>query len=133
MMRHLLKLDNKKGISIIVGYVILISIAIGLSMMVYNYIVHYIPEEKVECPEGVSLSFQDIYCNATLRNLTFTLKNSGLFSVDGYRVRVNDHEGSNIGLYELALNDSEFKPSEKIPLSYDYSLSWLFPPQRQKE
>ena len=51
---------NKRAVSMIVAYVILITIAIALSILVYNWLRFYVgPGEKVECPEGVSLIIQE--------------------------------------------------------------------------
>jgi hypothetical protein len=125
-MRFLLKLGDKRAISEVIAYVLLISVAIGLSLMVYNFLVHYIPSEEVDsCPEGVTLSLRDVYCDATgdENYLTFEVKNTGLFGVDGFRVRVNDREGSRIGVHILGqevYQDNRFNPGESKFFSVDY-------------
>jgi len=84
-MRHLLQ-HNKKGISEIVGYVLLVLIAISLSSFVFFYLKTYLPKEKPVCPSDITLIIQDHSCLATQLNLT--LLNKGLFSVDAAYVRV---------------------------------------------
>ena len=52
MVRGLLRLD-KRGVSIMIGYVLLVVIAIGLSIAVYAYLKNYLPREKAECPQDI--------------------------------------------------------------------------------
>jgi len=84
-MKNLLQ-HNKKGISEIVSYVLLVLIAISLSTFVFIYIKAYIPKEKPECTQDINLIIQDYSCSAIQINIT--LLNKGLFSVDASYVRI---------------------------------------------
>jgi len=84
-MKNLLR-SNKKGISEIVGYVLLVLIAISLSSFVFFYLKTYLPKEKPVCPDDISLIVQGYSCSPAQINLT--LLNKGLFSVDAAYLRI---------------------------------------------
>jgi len=76
---------NKKGVSEMVGYVLLIVIAISVSVMVYAYLRNIAIQPPEKCDEGVSLMIEDYNCNvADMLNLT--IKNQGTLSVDGFMI-----------------------------------------------
>ena len=79
---------NKKALSEIVGYTILIIIAISLSALVYSFLRLYIPKEQVTCEEDIKLIIQDSSCADKVLNLTLT--NKGLFKADIAYVRFGD-------------------------------------------
>ena len=120
----MLKLDNlkigKKGISYMIGYILLITMAIALAILVFNWLSHYVPEEDPTediCPEGVSLSLRNIVCDSGQTELSFTIRNNGLFSVDGFRVGVNDKEGSELGVYTIETSGASISPESEYNLS----------------
>lgn len=53
---------SKRGISIMIGYVLLISIALVIGTLVYAWARTLIPQDKLECPEGSSLVVKGISC-----------------------------------------------------------------------
>ncbi len=104
--------SDKRGISVIIGYILLIGIAIGLSVMVYNWLVFFLPGEEIECPDTINLDLRDVSCNAGLRELNFSVRNNGLFSFDGFVVKVNHREDARIGVYNIGGDNGVF--NEKI-------------------
>jgi len=89
---------SKKGISIMIGYVLLISSAVFMGAIVYHWMSTYVPKEVLECDDGVSLSIEDFSCSVTELNLL--LKNNGRFNIDGYFIRA-----TNASLQETATID----------------------------
>ncbi len=87
MERNLLRKD-KKGVSIMLGYVLLIVLAISLSIAVYAYLKYYLPSDRVVCQDDVILSIESASC--TGNNVTVTIKNRGLFTADGAFIRFGD-------------------------------------------
>ncbi len=81
-------MKEKKGISEIVSYVLLVMIAIAMSVLVYAFLKLYVPKEKPICPEGISLTIESANCNLAQRTLTLTLRNRGLFTVHKAFVRI---------------------------------------------
>lgn len=85
-------IKNKKGVSEIVSYTLLVIIAVGLSVLVYNFLLGYVPKDKVgQCPEGTSLIVQSIVCEQTSSGAVITelkLSNKGLWNIPYAYVRV---------------------------------------------
>ncbi|MEM4271699.1 MAG: archaellin/type IV pilin N-terminal domain-containing protein [Candidatus Pacearchaeota archaeon] len=76
---------NKKGISEVVAYALLILIAIGLAAGVYSFLKVYVPKEKAECPTDVSISLQNYDCRLS-EGLKINVTNTGFFKIDGIYV-----------------------------------------------
>lgn len=113
-------MKNKRGISIIIGYVILITIAISLSVLVFNWLRFYVsPETEETCPEGVSLIIQDYSC--ANQKLNITLKNKGLFNISGFILRVHDRLGAKLGIYTLNKTGRSLAPGGEVTKEYDFS------------
>ena len=116
--------NNKKGVSLMVGYALLIVIAIALAAIVYPYLKSIgVPIEKVECNPDISLSIENISCNRAGRSLSFNLLNRGLFNVTGVYIRFAEAERSirpqiNTGkeLYLTGLvNPAPLGPGQETP------------------
>jgi len=90
-MRNILKL-HKRGLSEIVGYVLLIVIALSVSIAVAAWINYQLPKQKLECKEDVSLVIRDYDCGVPESDnyIELTLENRGLFKIDGFYVRVRE-------------------------------------------
>lgn len=109
---------NKRGVSEIVGYVLLISISFALAAMVFSWLKFYVtPGEEFECDEGVSISIRGYSCNETFLNIS--LRNDGRFNIDGYIVRVNNKtSNAKLGVYTLNETGKPLKVGEQV--YYDY-------------
>ena len=81
---------DKKAVSLMVSYVILISIAIGLSIAVFVWLKDYANiNPKIDCKEGTSIMIDDYFCQSGLIKLT--IKNNGLFNVSGFLMHVGNN------------------------------------------
>ena len=126
-MRALLRLGkDKSALSNMVAYVLLISITIGLSVLVYNWLRFYVGEDDVdECPEGVSVIIRGYECYATNEfgtgRLNVVLKNKGRFTIDGYILRVHDRPGAEFGFYEFDDVGVEIVPGDEYNQTYEFS------------
>jgi len=83
-----LSAQAKRGESTILGYVLLIVLAIGMAGAVYAYLKLYVPKEVPRCPEDVKLSIEEVSCEGGW--LSVTIGNRGLFNVQGAYVRVGN-------------------------------------------
>ena len=118
---------NRKALSEIVGYVLLIVIAISLSILVFAWLKGYIIKPEKTCPDGISISLDDYSCADKVINLT--LKNTGYFNIDGYLVRVSNitkgksvyflKTGSGIENY-FVTKDSVLKAEEEYSVLFSY-------------
>lgn len=104
-----------------VSYVLLISIVIGISIGVYAFVKDYAAfNPKIDCKDGTSLALEGFDNSGS--EIVLSLKNNGLFNVDGFFMRVSDDventptilldaTSGNVdsGYHEFA---SSFKPGE---------------------
>lgn len=115
---------NKKALSEIISYVLLISIGLAISGMVFIWLKDYVKDSNVEsCPDEISLMIEHLEYNKiedsnNVSNLTLTIKNRGLFNIDGYLIRVNDKPGLNQGVWLLSTKNE--------PLNISESQTWTF-------
>jgi len=118
---------NKRGLSNIVGYVLLISITIALSVIVYGWLRFYVSPEDIDtCSEGVNVIIRSYECflpgaDGLGGRIIVTLKNKGLFTVDGYEVRVHDRMGANFGIYTFDDTGVEILPGEEHTETYVFA------------
>ena len=83
-------IKNKKAISEIVSYVLLIIIAVSISGIVYSFLVKYIPKgELAECPEDVSIAAREISCDSEYI-LTINITNRGLWNISAVDIKAGD-------------------------------------------
>ncbi len=86
---------SKKGVSPIIGYILLISFVIIISIIVYQWVKTYVPREALECPDGVSIFVKEkeIDCEAPgpYEYLNLTFKNNGRFNISGYFIRYSNN------------------------------------------
>jgi len=79
---------NKKAISELVSYVLLITLAIAMAAAAWFFLKPYaekpLPEE--ECPESVSIVLENYSCNGT--HINYTLSNRGFFNITGIKLAI---------------------------------------------
>ena len=112
-MKSIIK-KNKRGISEIVSYALLIIIAISISVGVYAWIKTYIPSEneRLKCPEDAVLAITDYNCTvmAGEKILQLKIENKGFFNLDGFFIRAGNDSDK---LPTVGLNTTDF-PSEQV-------------------
>ncbi|MEM1535219.1 MAG: hypothetical protein QXE64_01340 [Candidatus Pacearchaeota archaeon] len=76
---------DKRGVSLIVSYVLLILLSVSLGGLVYTFLQYKtrMPQE-IRCPEGVSVWLENYTKNSD--GINFTLKNIGLFNISGINI-----------------------------------------------
>ncbi len=120
---------NKKALSEMIAYVMIIVIAVSISAITYGWLKQWIfrPTE-LKCREGASLIIEDYSCSQ--KNLNLTLRNMGKFSVDGFIIMAgNDSKrivyplklkGSNeIG--DILFTPNASRPGEAKSFVFDYA------------
>ncbi len=100
-MRRIERGSDKRGLSNLVAYVLLISITVSLSVLVYGWLKFYVEvEDVVECSSNVNVVISSYECyGGDDGNLTVRLKNKGLFDIDGFVLRVHDRVDAEFGFY----------------------------------
>jgi hypothetical protein len=111
---------NRRGISLILSYALLISITVALSIGVYSWLRFYVsPGDDVDCPDGVKLSIQSYECLYNGFNLV--VKNKGTHILGGFRLAVHDRPGAELALYVIDEEGVDLAPGEDFDYNYNYS------------
>src|SRR3989339_653843 len=64
---------NKRGISIMIGYILLVTGAIVMGSIVYQWMKTYVPADSLTCPEGISIYLSEFECSGTSLNITLNI------------------------------------------------------------
>ena len=81
---------NKKGLSEIIAYTLLILIAVSMAGFVYIWLQIQLPKDKMECPDGVSIAINSYSCRDSDGVINITFENKGLFNLDGVNVLISN-------------------------------------------
>jgi len=113
---------NKKAISILVSYVLLITLAIALAAGTYYFLRTYaekpLPEEA--CPEGTNIVVENYSCMDG--KLDIKIKNRGLHAVTGVYIKISNETDSEF-LYDLWDMSSRYDPNCNIANNCTYCFS----------
>jgi len=121
-LNHLSPISEKKGLSIVVSYVLLIVLAMSVSVWVYQWLRSSVDlVDSPECPDDVVLAIYDYSYNSSISQLNLTIQNKGYFNVDGFFVRVNNDSDPNFGIYILNESLHEVNVSESVTVKLNSS------------
>lgn len=95
---------DKRGLSIVIGYVLLIAISIVMSVVVYQWLKTYVPTESVECDDGTSVFISDVSYDCVSGTLEITTRNNGKFSVNGYYIHVSNNSAEELATIDISSN-----------------------------
>jgi hypothetical protein len=103
---------GKKGISIMVSYVLLIVFVIIIGAIVYQWLKTYVPAQALECPDGVSLFIKDADFDSSDSQLIITLRNNGRFNLAGYFIHATNDSNQTLPTIDLSgyLDNTEGRP-----------------------
>lgn len=120
-------IKNKKALSEMVSYVLIIVIAIGLSVGVYAWLKGYLPSQnpKEKCNSDVALIIEDYNCTININKLTIKVKNQGLFNVEGFFIRASNITNETINPVTPLNCTSDLAPFCRNPGQYDFITSPL--------
>lgn len=100
------KKKNKHGVSIMIGYVLLVTFALVMGVIAYQWMKTYIPQDALECPDGVSVLMKNVELNCTSDEFTlnFTLLNNGRFNIAGYFIYATNNISQSLATIDLSSN-----------------------------
>lgn len=75
-----------------VGYVLLVVIAITLSVLVYGWMKDRILKQTATCPDSVSIMIEEYVCDNTDNTISLKIKNNGLFNIRGIFAKATNSE-----------------------------------------
>lgn len=93
---------RKKGISVMVSYVLLIVFVIIIGGIVYQWLKTYVPAQALECPDGVSLFIKEASFDPSDSQLIITLRNNGRFSLAGYFIHATNSSDQELPTIDLS-------------------------------
>jgi hypothetical protein len=107
-----MKTKNKKAISEIVSYVLLIVIAMALAISVYSWLKIYVPSdtEPEECTDSTALYLKDYKCDNIQKVINISFENKGYFNIDGFFIKATNLTGTNLPTINLIANYSNALP-----------------------
>jgi len=125
---------GKRGVSLMVSYVLLIVITISLSIIIFTWLRFFAggEVEPKSCPTGVSLVIDSYNCTLSGEdesNINVTLKNKGRFIISNFTIRANNRANAEFGISELKAPDpaiTPIAPNEKK--TFTYKLAEAVPP-----
>ena len=91
------EIKNKKGVSVMIGYVLLISIAVIMGGVMYVWMKSYVPSgDDLKCQEGTSLIIKDYSYSCSTKELNLTLFNNGRFNLGGYYIYASNNSNQTL-------------------------------------
>ena len=94
------QIKNRKGVSPMIAYIMLVSFVIVLGVLVYNWMRTYVPQDELKCPGDVSLFIESYSCGDG--GLNVTIKNNGKFSLGGFFIYASTSPGQNLANKDLS-------------------------------
>jgi len=104
----MLKIQNRKGVSIMVGYVLLVVFAVIIGAITFAWLKTYVPAEALNCPDGVSVFVSEAAFNDSTLKLNLSLRNNGRFDIAGYFIHASNDSSQELPTMDLSpyLNES---------------------------
>jgi hypothetical protein len=108
---------QKKGISEMISYVLLMSMVIFISVAVYIWVKSLADVgPPVTCPEGTSLVLNDYKCVGG--SINFTLKNNGRFTINGTILKITNSTGREPIIALVLNNENDLKDWNNYSLGH---------------
>jgi hypothetical protein len=93
---------NRKGVSVMIGYILLVVFAIILSSIVFIWLRTYVPSQGLQCPDGVSAYISGTSFDCDNQQLNISIKNNGRFDVAGFFVHVSNISGESVATIDFS-------------------------------
>lgn len=112
---------NKKAMSAIIGYVLLITFGIILSVIVFTYLKTYVPKDKLDCPSGISIFLKEYSCVGN--NFNVTIKNNGKFNILGFSMYGANNTEQEIATIDFSQYLNPTSPGKAFQGTFLYDLT----------
>lgn len=142
-----MNLKNKKGVSVMIGYILLVVFALIIGAIVFQWLRSYVPTQSFECSDGTSIFITEADLTGDVLNLS--LSNNGRFGLTGYFIHVSNDSSeeiptielgsylnssassgnpvnvSNVVYFSLSINENSFSPGSTSSHIFDLSGSGI--------
>ena len=95
-------LFDKKGVSIMIGYILLVVFILAISVGIFQWLKSYVPGESFGCPDGVSLYVNKSVFNIGESELSVSFINTGTFNLRGYYINIKKEESDDIAATDIS-------------------------------
>ncbi len=95
-------LQDKRGVSEIVGYLLLIVFTVILAAIVFVWLRSYVPAEALNCPDGTSVFVKESSFNDMTNQTKIVLKNNGRFDVAGFFIHATNNSSQEVATIDLS-------------------------------
>lgn len=95
-------IKNRRGVSEMVGYVLLVVFAVIIGAIVFTWLKTYVPAEALNCPDGVSVFVDKATFDSSNSQLKLTLKNNGRFDIAGYFIHATNSSAQELPTIDLS-------------------------------
>lgn len=104
----LLQDKNKKGVSLMISYILLVVFAVVIGAIVFAWLRTYVPSQGLSCPDGTSVFIKESSFNDSTLKLNLILRNSGRFDIAGYFIQATNNSEQEVATIDLSayLNES---------------------------
>jgi hypothetical protein len=103
---------QKKGLSAMVGYVLLVVFSVFLGVITYTLLRTIVPQKPLECHDATSLMIEGYTYDCNTNILTLNIENNGRINVGGYFIY-----GSSNGMRQRDVELSALNMDDKSLLS----------------
>ena len=93
---------NKRGVSVLIGYVLLVVFVVIMAAIVFNWLRTYVPAESLNCPDSVSLFIKEYTLDCDANTLNLTMKNNGRFSYAGFFIHASNESGQEVATIDFS-------------------------------
>jgi len=98
---HEIFFENKKAVSPMIAYILLIVLVLAMSPIVYSWLKSYVSQGSVpECPDDVAVLVKTYSCDSD--KLEIELLNNGFFSIDGISIKATTSVSQDLATQDLS-------------------------------
>ena len=103
---------SKKGVSLLVEYVLLVTFSIILGIITYKLLMTFIIKPQIECDDGTSLLIKEYTYDCDSNLLMLNISNNGRFDIGGYFIYGTNSTTKQKG--DIDLSKSQMDTSSNI-------------------
>jgi hypothetical protein len=127
---------SKKGVTVVVGYVLLITFSVVLGLITYKLLKTYVPKPEISCPDGTSILIESYSYDCNSKKLVLNMVNNGKFDIGAYFIygaNSSEREKGNIELSSMNIEDTSKLAPNGIKFGSFIEKNSLAPNDRETE
>ncbi|MEK6840441.1 MAG: myxococcus cysteine-rich repeat containing protein [Nanoarchaeota archaeon] len=95
-------INKKKGVSVLIGYVLLVVFAVIIAAIVFTWLKSYVPADTLKCPDGVSVFINELTFDNSTREMNLSIRNNGRFDIAGYFIHATNSSSQELPTIDLS-------------------------------